>query len=283
MSSLEMQRVLARVLTDISFREAFWTDSESACAHYSLRPEEFQALALLPIDRIDTFAGMLGNKRLDLALRAFPITRFLLTSDFAHDYCQRYCQENPSVPVAASPMLCEAKSLASFIRRLIGDGELTNRYLREVLDYEYAIFVLGHDPEVSASAEGFARRKRNRDSCGNAVISDADRPMTGIHVQAAESDYDLGPLISQLRNRVIPDCAAAKTWLLFVKQPHRVDVSLSKINCHTYRLIGLADGNRTIQEICNEMSTYGLTSDIDLHSRCKSMIARLINLNVLVV
>src|SRR3989442_1368662 len=95
---------------------------------------------------------MLRVHRVGLALKAFPVTNYLLGPTFIATYGERYCAQFPPTVASTSPLLHEALMLGMFIRSLTSDRELQQPHLHSIFEYEYALFVLGNDASIAEHA-----------------------------------------------------------------------------------------------------------------------------------
>jgi|DewCreStandDraft_4_1066084.scaffolds.fasta_scaffold360550_1 hypothetical protein len=62
MSQSEVEKVIGRAITDVSFRTALLKDARAACKEYELSEEELEALEKLDESSMAAFAGTLDER-----------------------------------------------------------------------------------------------------------------------------------------------------------------------------------------------------------------------------
>ncbi len=273
MSILQMQRVLSKLVTDDNFLATFTREPARACRDFDLRPAELEALKKIDRVRLTHYSHMLHVSRVALALKAFPVTRSLLPHDFFENFVATYCQEVSPVPRAASAMFLEAVELAAFLLRKIEEGQVQVRYLHDALLYERNLFFLNNSPDIAILAREYAQR-------GAALLAlhESDRLLMtvqlGDHAIVSEFEHDPQLLIPELARRAIPDLQPQKRSLLFLKVAGQIGVSINAINSGTARLLQLANGTRTLQEIIGELS--GGDPAAQFEQRCHAIVEKLL-------
>jgi hypothetical protein len=284
MSLLEMQRVLGKVLTDETLRNAFLSDPNSVFSGYRLTPREAESLSKIDTERLKIYADSLKEGRVGLALTAFPMTRFLMAKEIKN-FVTRYCQEVPPLPVTSSPMFNEAKLFYGFLTRLAADGEIKAKYVADVLEYEKTLFFIANSVEASSSAAAFAGANREMgDDLGGEMIWDL-KPVKGAHAETASFNYDVVELSSHLVKEEMPELGPKRTLLLFSKIPGEVGVRTLKINKATMDLISRCDRTKTTGTILSELATaYNKVSEpekANLVAACLRILKKLYNSSVI--
>jgi hypothetical protein len=285
MSMIEMQRLLSRILTDADFRQVFVNDPQEACGAYVLTSKEADSLKAIDRVRMESYALMLRDGRVGLGLKAFPVTSRLLPPDF-HNFSVRYVSEYPPVPGPGAPMLLEAMTLYRFIAGLVAEGSLDVPYLREVLEYEKNLFLIGNDLEIAALANACAAAN----ACLPEDLTEDEvrhlKPCSDGHVLVSRFGLNVIELLSHLSKGRTPEaCPEEETYILFLKIPHHAGVSISRLNKVTANLLGLCSGERTTAELLAELaSDAGITSDAgkaELAVRCVGMLKQLVKSNII--
>src|SRR5581483_7449385 len=100
-------------LTDKAFLRAFTAGEVPDPAAYELTERELSSLRGLRWDRVGLHAELLAHGRLELAIKALPLTSLLLHEQL-HGQLDRFCAEYPPVPQAASQLYVEATRLCEF-------------------------------------------------------------------------------------------------------------------------------------------------------------------------
>jgi hypothetical protein len=253
MSLFNMQSLLGKILIDDQLRIAFFKDPERVFDGYELTQREMESLRKLDADRLKFYASGLKRRRIDIALKAFPLTKFLVSEEI-NQFVATYCQEFPPTLDNAAPALREHMGFYQFLVRLIADGKLRSKYLEDVLEYEKNMFFIGNSMEASRSASEFA--------CANRTLPDDFtmdliwnlKPARGLHVEASSFTYDVIELASYLRGQEVPELRPKTTYILFSKIPNELGVRTSKINKATLDLFSLCDGARTTGAILSKLS-----------------------------
>src|SRR5262245_4782747 len=219
MSLLNMQRLLGKILTDEQLRDTFLKEPERVFDEYELTPREMESLRKLDAERLTFYASALKRRRIVVGLRAFPLTKFLISNEL-NQFVTTYCQEFPPTADGAAYMLDEYMGFYQFLVRLIADGKLSSNYLEDVLEYEKNLFFIGNNVDASRSASEFARANRMLPDDFTMDLIWNLKPITGPHVEASSFTYDVIALGSHLSNRELPDLAPKTTYLLFSKIPN---------------------------------------------------------------
>src|SRR5574341_999164 len=121
MTLLGMQTVLVRLYTDRVFREAFFADPTTMCAHGELTEIERHQLSALDRLQVERYARSLQCKRLHLVRALLPATANTLSDQFAPLF-GAYCDTQPS----ALEYVDEA---IAFTRFLAGAGITAPAYM----------------------------------------------------------------------------------------------------------------------------------------------------------
>jgi hypothetical protein len=255
MTLLDMQRVFSRILTDKEFQRSFSKGEEPASATYQLTERELESLRGLRWDRVGLHAELLAHSRLELALKALPLTSLLLGKQL-HEQLDRFCAEYPPTPQAASAVLVEATRLCDFASKLIGEGVLKPAWAADVIRYERILVALATSFEAAASAirvtELNAEEGWPPSSPGDLV------PVTGPHAEVAWFSYPLPDLLPVLQDGGVPDDVRPlerPLLILFHKSP-RGPVQVVRINEATAVLIESCDGDRTIAGVAERLSCW---------------------------
>ena len=252
-SLFNMQSLLSAILTDEQLRDVFLTNPERVFDRYELSSREMESLRKLDAERMVFYASALKLRRTDIAFKAFPMTKFLV-SDEIGQFTAAYCQEFPPAIDSANPVLREYIEFYEYLARLAADGKLRSKYVSDILEYEKTIFLLGNRVEASRSASEFAQ--------ANGLLPDDFtmdliwnlKPTTGVHVEAAVFTYDVIELASHLGNLEEPDMAPKMTYLLFSKTPDELGVKKSRVNKATLDLVSLCDGTLTTRAILAKLA-----------------------------
>jgi|SRR5262245_31010669 len=253
MSLFKMQSLLGRILIDDQLRNAFFKDPERVFDGYELTHREMESLRKLDADRLNFYASGLKRRRIDIALKAFPLTKFL-ASDEINQFVATYCQEFPPTLDSAAHALREHIGFYQFLVRLIADGKLRSKYLADILEYEKNLFFIGNGVEASRSASEFARANRMLPDDFTMELIWNLKPTRGAHAEASSFTYDVIELASYLSGREVPDLAPKTTYLLFSKIPDALGVRTSKINKATLDLVSLCDGARTTGAVLSKLA-----------------------------
>jgi hypothetical protein len=281
---LDMQRVLSKVLTSDDFRQIFLTDPNQACRDYNLTPKELESLKALNVERMSSYAIILRDGRIGLALKAFPVTQTLLPEDF-HKFTVRYTREYPPITLPGSGMYNEAMMLFHFIVRLIEEGELAHPHLRDALEYEKNLFAIGSRLDASLSAQAFASANAALPEEFTEARLGHLKPIKGEHAEVSSFNYNIIELIPYLSRRESHEFNEERTYILFHKVPEQPGVKISKVNKATHDLIKLCTSEHTVSGIISELASLsGITSvdgKAELASRGLKMFKLLIKANVI--
>jgi hypothetical protein len=258
MTLLDMQRVFSRLLTDGEFQRAFVAGDESAWAPYELSERELRSLRGLKWDWVNLHSHLLAHGRMEMALKGLPLTQGLV-QDQLHKHLDRYCQEYPPVPEAASAVYIEANRMTQFIGRLAAEGLLRPAWAAEVAEYERVMLVLSITAEAADSAAVVAALNGQPD--GPAVELTDVVPVAGAHTHVASFRYPLVDILPLLDSGVLPTDvhpADRPLMVLFHKVAGTHQTQTMKINPATAALLELCDGERTVREIVDRLvGTYG--------------------------
>lgn len=144
------------------FREEIVSDPANALYGFDLSGLEYLRLVTIAAQR-----GMRVNTAIHRANRLTPLDQTmpfscLILSDQLHEIVDRYWEENPTKNLQL-PAECER--FAEFLERLIGNGEIRDPYLADVITFERTctklrffpepsvqVVTFRHDPEVLLSA-----------------------------------------------------------------------------------------------------------------------------------
>ncbi|MBV9856465.1 MAG: PqqD family protein [Streptosporangiaceae bacterium] len=273
MTLLDMQRVFSRILTDKAFQQSFINGDAPSPAIYQLTERELGILRGLRWDRVGLQAELLAHRRLEVALKALPLTGLLLHGQL-HDQLDRFCAEHPPTPQAASPVWAEATRLCEFAGKLIAEGTLRPAWARDLIRYERCVLDLTVSSQSAASAILVA--ELNADVGRPPAGPDDLVPVAGPHAEITQFSYPLPDLIKLLRSGGLPDDVRPldlPLLILFYKSP-RGPVQVVRINEATAALIGACDGDRTIAGVAEQLSrTVG--SGAKARTRVAATIAQL--------
>jgi hypothetical protein len=222
-----------------------------------------ESLRKLDADRLNFYTSGLKRRRIEIALKAFPLTKFLV-SDEINQFVAAYCQQFPPTLDSAVPALREHIRFYQFLVRLIADGKLQSKYLKDILEYEKNLFFIGNSVEASRSASEFARANRSLPDDFTMDLIWNLKPSRGVHVEASSFTYDVIELASYLSGREVPELAPKATYLLFSKIPNELGVKTSKINKATLDLISLCDGARATGAVLSKLAGAN-DSEIERH------------------
>lgn len=258
MTLLDMQRVLSRILTDKSFQQAFILGDEPRPATYQLSERELGSLRGLNWDRVGLHSDLLAHSRLELALKALPLTSLLLHQQL-HGQLDRFCADYPPIPLPASQLYLEATRLCDFAIQLIGEGALRPGWAADVVAYERILLRLVHSDEAAAS--GALVAELNKATLPLVPdwppVNPCDVvPVAGPHIMIASFSYPLPDVLPMLDNGEIPASVQPlerPLFLLFHKQP-RVPVAIIKVNVPTVTLVDACDGHRTVAAVAARLS-----------------------------
>jgi hypothetical protein len=253
MSLFNMQRLLGKILTDEQLRNNFLKDPKRVFDGYELTQREMESLRNLDAERLIFYTSGINRHRIDVAFKAFPLTKFLV-SDEIKQFVATYCQEFPPTLDSAVPALREHIRFHQFLVRLIADGKLRSKYLEDILEYEKNLFFIGNSVEASHSASEFARANRMLPGDFTMDLIWNLKPAGGVHVEASSFTYDVIELASYLSGREVPELGPKATHLLFSKIPNELGVRTSKINKATLDLISFCDGARTTGAVLSKLA-----------------------------
>ncbi|HEV2374532.1 MAG TPA: PqqD family peptide modification chaperone [Streptosporangiaceae bacterium] len=253
MTLLDMQRVLSRILTDKDFQRSFILGAEPLPDTYQLTESELRSLRSLRWDRVGLHADLLAHGRLELALRALPLTSQLVHQQL-HTHLDRFCTEFPPVPQPASTLFVEANRLCDFLIRLLGEGALQPGWAADIVAYERIMLTLVMTVESAMSAERVASLNAELSLLepGWPPADAADLvPVAGPHAMVASFSYPLPELLPPLEEGDIPENVAPlerPILLLFHKQPLG-SVQMVKVNAPSAALVEACDGERTVADV----------------------------------
>lgn len=273
MTLLDMQRVLSRILTDKPFQQSFSNGDAPSPAIYQLTEHELGILRGLRWDRVGVQTEFLAHRRLEVALKALPLTGLLL-HDQLHDQLDRFCAEHPPRPRAAGPVWAEATRLCEFASKLIAEGTLRPAWARDLIRYERCVLDLTVSSRSAASATDVA--ELNADTGRPPADPDDLVPVAGPHAEVVQFSYPLPDLIKLLLSGGLPDDVRPldrPLLILFYQRP-RGPVRVVRINEATAALIEACDGDRTIAGVTEQLSrTVG--SGAKARTRVAATIAQL--------
>ena len=155
MTLLDLQRVFSRILTEKAFQQSFIAGDAPSPAMYQLTEHELESLRGLRWDRVSQHSEQLAHARLELALKALPLTSMLLHGQL-HGQLDLFCAEYPPTPQASGHVGTEATRLCEFAGTLIGEGMLRPAWALDLLHFEQILFDLRISMESAASAIGVA-------------------------------------------------------------------------------------------------------------------------------
>lgn len=257
MTLLDMQRVFSRILTEKNFRNEFMRGAPVPPVGYDLTCFELDSLRDFRWDRVGLHSALLAHGRLELALKALPLTSLLLHSQL-HEHLDRFCAEYPPVPMEASLLYAEATRLCDFAGTLLGEGALRPPWAADIIAWERAVLSLTVSVAAASSAIEVAELKVS-----------LPRPLAeltqliavaGSHIQTLSSAYPLPSLLATLQEGAVPTEVRplpVPVRILCRKRP-RGTVETIKINEATAALIEACDGERTVGEITDVLvSRFG--------------------------
>lgn len=244
-----MQQVLSRLLTDPTFREAFFGDPVTASGAYDLTPKELCSLAQLHEKRVGTHAFLLAHERVLFALNAFPVAATVLRP-LSGELADKFARAFTPVPSQLPRMDLEAPRFAGLVDRLIAAGELGPAYLADVVHCELTIHELVSSEEAWSSAERALALRQAGSSVRSPDTVLASMPVMGRHVALRAFEHDVVHLIDRLRGGEVPETAhRLPTIVLFTRTVAPPAVARARVNGLTRELLGLCDGTRTCPEV----------------------------------
>jgi hypothetical protein len=253
MTLLDMQRVLSRILTDKDFQQAFILGDEPRAATYELTERELRSLRDLRWDRVGLHTDLLAHGRLELALKALPLTGLVLHEQL-HGQLDRFCTEYPPIPQPASQMYLEGSRLCDFAIRLLDEGVLEPGWVADVIAYERILLNLVTSAEAAASADRVAELNAAQAGWPPADLPDLV-PVTGPHVTIASFGYPLPDLIARLEEGDLPASVLPleePLFLLFYKRS-RGPVQIVKVNAPTMALAEACGTGTTVAGVLDRL------------------------------
>jgi hypothetical protein len=119
MGLTETQRLLARLSTDASLRARFADDPSTVAAEFGLSTVEARALAALPLDQLDDFAGSLIRKRRGEVESLLPSTARALGGARFATLFRRHARDY--LPIGIKKHRDDAVAFAAFLGREVSD------------------------------------------------------------------------------------------------------------------------------------------------------------------
>jgi hypothetical protein len=255
MTLLDMQRVLSRILTDRAFQDAFIAGADPP-ASYALSAPELRSLRGLRWDRVSLHTSLLAHGRLELALKALPLTTRLLESQL-YERLDRFCAEYPPVPQPGSTLYLEATRISAFALGLLRAGVLQPGWAADVIVYERTLLTLALSEEAGASASRTAdlNMEHSQAEPGQFPGNHGDFvPVAGPHAEVISFSYPIPDLIAALQAGGMPGNVQQETTrILFHKAP-RAPVHVVRISTGTVALLEACDGSRTVAGVLEELS-----------------------------
>lgn len=244
MSLIEMQRALSVILTSPGVRHEYQRDPDFALRQFSLTERERTTLAALDSGRLQRYSAMLIAGRLELALKALPVTRLLLPADFTMKFGELYSRDYPPVILAGSAMLHEVHSIRQFITDLTQSQVLNDPYLCNVVRFEASVFHLTNDIEAFSAAT----------RCHQELVTpvtDTTRPLLERHVLICTFDSDILAILNALRHGRRPEehLLSSTTILLLRRNVDTPAVSIIRLNEASRELLQKCDGATDIREL----------------------------------
>ena len=152
MSLLEMQRALARLLTDEEFRESFFAAPGGAFAGYELSIRERASLLAIDRKRVAIHSHLVMHGRVETALAAFPLGARLIRphlDELAPEFCRRY----PPVATLEPTVQAEVRRFFAFLLEEQAAKRRWPAYFEDLLRHEECLFRLSHTAIASSSCE----------------------------------------------------------------------------------------------------------------------------------
>jgi hypothetical protein len=246
MTLLDMQRVMSRILTDKKFLSEFMAGAVPDPGTYQLSQRELDSLRGLRWDRVSLHAELLAHGRLELAIKALPLTSLLLHGQL-HKQLDRFCAEYPPVPRAAGALYTEAGRLCEFSLRLLDEGVLQPVWAADIISYEHTLLTLVLD--TGAAAASTLIHQINEVPLPGDITQAV--PVAGAHIRILSFGCPLPDLLPQLDEGVIPDSVPSldePLLVLFHKIWHG-PVEMIKVNAPVVALIEACDGQRTVADV----------------------------------
>jgi hypothetical protein len=247
---LDMQRVLSRLLTDTAFRTSFIAGAEPRPAGYDLSSRELASLRNLHWARVSLHSHLLLHGRLQLALKAMPLTTALLKAQL-HDHLDRFCAEYPPVPEEASGLALEAGRLSDFALGLLREGTLTPSWASDIVTYERTLVTLAASEEAAASADRVAGLNECRwppEQLAGLV------PVAGPHARVASFSYSLPDLITVAEAGDGPQPVPLPVpMLILFHKTSRGPVQVARVNAAAAARVEACDGTRTAAGVLDQL------------------------------
>ncbi|WP_437282096.1 hypothetical protein WME90_16495 [Sorangium sp. So ce375] len=257
LDTAEFQAALAHILVDDAARQRLAEDPARFRAEFALSELQLAALQRAGLERLQSFAMDVADKRVAIFAKMCPNTFELLRrNDLLHAVVPRFLAEHPPrvSPAHANRSVRDFFWFTEFLGRLLDRGELSCDYLEGVLRCERLQGRLSSVPEAVRSAR---RSREASEARGELSAEDvlAGRPRLGAHAAVETFSYDIVQIMRCLASReALPALPASTTTLLLVKTTGWRRVQVVAINDLMRRLIALCDGTRTTAEIAREIA-----------------------------
>jgi hypothetical protein len=246
MSLLEMQRAISEILTNASLRDRFLKNPEEICMRYNLNSNEFNSLKAINKERLSIYSVSLQHGRLRIALKAFPLTAKLLVNKLS-DLTPRYCQEYAPISVSGSLLNAEALRFYDFMMKLLNTGEITDKYIKDVINYEKIIFFLESNYEAQNNNQYIAETQLTVNSLHQYI------PIKCQNMQVYAFSHNIVDLIATIKNGELPLIDEENHCLILFFQSSSSTVNIKRINEMTHNLLNLCDGQCSVQRILDQI------------------------------
>ncbi len=243
----ELQAVLARILTDEPARRRFLDVGRdgpipSELDGYGLSLPEWLQLRAIPRDRLELYAQLLRNKRLEKLAEMLPWTWFLLGKDRSR-LVGLYTRDHLPTTIRK---LEEAESFCTYLHE---NASLVNPpYVPEVARYEITLARLVLRPYVPPSQ-----------SCIPELESMEWRDLPAVSCIRTENatlldfDYDLELILSfAQRSEHPPELLPCQTTVLFCTRRDGGAPRSYGLQAAAVELLSLCDGRRSLRDIVRE-------------------------------
>lgn len=135
MDLTQMQRALAKLYTDPSWRKQFFVNPQAVGEAWGLSATDTQQMAQLQVQQVDFFAGSLQRKRLNEICKLLPLSHRVLGKRFAELF-RRYAETH--LPKGAKQHQEDVIAFVTYVEDIVRNERLEPAWVVELLRYEKA-------------------------------------------------------------------------------------------------------------------------------------------------
>ncbi len=248
---------LARILVDAQARRRFEEEPERFREEFHLTAAQVEALRAAGLERLKGFAHDLVDKRLTIFTKLCPATLELLRRQdllrvVAPRFVSRFLPRTEHEYVNRTTR--DFFWFAELLLEMLEAGEISCRYLEDVVRYERAQAFLTTRPELSESFRLYQQAQQAHPHPEREQLL-SSRPRLGAHARVEFFTSDVAKVIRPLvEGEDVPDLKHEPLPLLFSKAPGARKVRAVRINPLTYELVSLCDGSRTTRQLLEQLS-----------------------------